>query len=332
MRSLFASKFACVLLFFSVSASVFALDPAQVPVQQFIDKMTREHDYDRTQLNKIFARVQYQPEILELLDRPAERLDWYQYRPIFLKEGRIKQGVSFWEANAADLARAEQQFGVAQRIIVAIIGVETYYGRHRGKHSVVDALSTIGFSEHKRRGFFLSELEHVLLLAREERTDPLLLKGSYAGAMGIPQFIASSFRSYAIDFDDDGKRDLWNNTTDAIGSVANYLKVHKWQRGAPIANPVNGRGKLIEEYAQKGLKPTIAVSELRQAGIVSAKGSGTPLSDDALASIVALQEQDETIYFETYQNFYAITRYNRSPLYAMAVTQLGDAIAARRHQ
>lgn len=321
---------AAFILILCINTSAWALDSNQAQVQQFIDKMAHDHAYDRTQLNDIFKRTQLRPKILELLDRPAEKLEWHQYRPIFLKEGRIKQGVIFWEANAAVLDQAEKKFGVAKETIVAIIGVETYYGRHRGKHSVVDALSTIGFSDHRRQAFFLSELEHVLLLAREEQTDALQLKGSYAGAMGIPQFIASSFRNYAIDFDDDGKRDLWNNPADAIGSVANYLSVHRWQRDAPIANVVVSDPSTLAPFIENGLKPTIELSELRRAGVRTVNARRVPTDESTLTSVIVLKNKTEKIYVETYQNFYAITRYNHSPLYAMAVVQLGEAIATRK--
>jgi membrane-bound lytic murein transglycosylase B len=213
-------------------------------VREFIADMNKKHGLKKDELLKAFAQVDINQKIIDAITRPAEAKPWYEYRPIFLTDKRINGGVEFWKQHDAALSRAYKDFGVAPEIIVAIIGVESLYGKYRGRYSVLESLSTLAFNYPKRSRFFKSELEQFLLLAREENMDPVKLKGSYAGAMGKPQFISSSFRSYAVDFDNDGKRDLWDNSVDVIGSVANYFAKHKWRRGHPIASKasVNGNG------------------------------------------------------------------------------------------
>ena len=209
-------------------------------------------------------------------------------------------------------------------IIVAIIGVETRYGRHAGRYPVLDALSTLGFHYPPRAAFFRSELEQFLLLTREEHMDPATPLGSYAGAMGRPQFMPSSFRNYAVDFDGDGRRDIWRNDADVIGSVANYFARHGWVRGGPIAQRIHALDPArFEDVIEAGFKPAFRVAELRARGLRLA----APLPDDTRAALLALKRDGETQYWLALHNFYVITRYNHSPLYAMAVYQLADAIA-----
>lgn len=309
----------CLLLSSALSAQEFP----QQEVDAFIDKMVQEHQFSREKLETLFAGVKSQQSIIDAITRPAESKPWYQYRPIFVTEKRIRDGVAFWQKNQALLNRAEKTYGVPAQIIVAIVGVETFYGRHKGGYRVIDALATLGFNYPPRAAFFRGQLEHFLLMAREEKRDPLSFHGSYAGAMGMPQFIPSSFRNYAVDFDNDGHRDLWDNRADIIGSVAHYFSQHHWQPGGAIASRAKIKGEVPQALLDKGLKPSTPVASLKAEGI----SLQSPFPDDAEAALLALESQEgKQEYWVTLHNFYVITRYNRSPLYAMAVYQLGEAI------
>lgn len=289
--------------------------------------MVSEHQFAQPKLAKLFSQVKHQPSIIEAITRPAEAKPWYRYRPIFLTERRINGGIKFWQEHAALLARAEKEYGVPAQIIVAIIGVETFYGRNKGSYRVIDALSTLGFDYPPRGKFFRNQLEEFLLMAREEKRDPLEFLGSYAGAMGMPQFMPSSFRSYAVDFDGDSRRDLWDNPADIIGSVANYFARHHWRQGEPVAERISLQGGAPQSLLDKGLKPSLSLDELKAIGI----NPVTPLKDDDTAALLALDSSEgEQEHWLTRQNFYVITRYNRSPLYAMAVYQLAEAIRTSR--
>lgn len=291
-------------------------------VQEFIQDMVKKHGFDQALLTFWLKDIKQQTTALEAIARPAERKPWKDYQPIFLTSKRIKQGVEFWKQHEAILAKAEKQFGVPAEIIVAIIGVETFYGQRSGNYPVLDALATLGFDYPPRADFFRKELEQYLLMSREENIDPRELKGSYAGAMGMPQFISSSFRSYAIDFDGDGKRDLWNSTADAIGSVANYFSRHGWRRGDPIITPANV-SKVMDDIGDKQMKPYMAVAEFKRLG-VKPKHS---FNDSEQATLLKLDGSDGDEYWMGLNNFYVITRYNHSPLYALAVFQLAQAVA-----
>ncbi|MCK5002102.1 MAG: lytic murein transglycosylase B [Gammaproteobacteria bacterium] len=287
-------------------------------VQEFIDQMVDKHDFDRAVLNQWVAKANRLDGVLEAIAKPAEKtLTWEQYRPIFLKKKRIKLGKEFIQKNRVLLERAEKETGVSKSIIAAIIGVETYYGRHKGKTSVFDSLMTLGFDYPPRSKFFRSELEHFLLLAREVDIDVSSIKGSYAGAMGMPQFISSSYRAYAVDFDGDGKRDLWDSTADVIGSVANYFKKHGWQRGGDVVQ--RARVKTSPENATRNkLKPHTSIADFRHQGVITNKA----YADDVMATLVTLEGDDGIEHWLGLKNFYVITRYNHSALYAMAVYQL----------
>lgn len=297
-------------------------------VKSFIADMSQRHGFELAQLDKLFAQTKTQESIIKAITRPAERKDWHQYRPIFLGQSRIDGGVKFWQQHAATLQRAAEKFGVDPSIIVGIIGVETRYGRHAGNYKVMDALSTLAFDYPPRSQFFRKELEHYLLMTREEKVDPLALRGSYAGAMGQPQFISSSYRSYAIDFNNDGKRDIWGSTEDAIGSVANYLARHGWQRNRPITQKLNTsdvtQPTLLKE---KALKPSHTIASLKQSGF---GGFQQNLLDTETAAVINLKNKNSTESWLGLNNFYVITRYNHSALYAMAVFQLGEEIKAAR--
>jgi membrane-bound lytic murein transglycosylase B len=296
-------------------------------VQIFINEMVAQHGFSKEELEKVFSQAHRSDDILALMSKPAEkRLAWYEYRKIFLTRSRIQGGVAFWNRNAAVLAQAEKTYGVAPQIIVAIIGVETRYGGNMGSHRVLDALSTLAFDYPPRGAFFRGELEQYLLLAREEHIDVLRTKGSYAGAMGYGQFIPSSYQRYAVDFDQDGKRDLWDSPMDIVGSVANYLRVNGWDSGAPVTTRAGVTGDGFKNVIEKGLKPELSVKQLKSEGITPAR----PLPDNTLAALISLDQENGPEYWLGLNNFYVITRYNHSPLYAMAVYQLSEEIRQAR--
>lgn len=311
----------CLILSAPLSAQEF---PDQYPAfQSFIKKMVTEHRFSEQELRTLFNKVEYKQSIIDAITRPAEGKPWYQYRPIFVTEKRIREGVAFWKKNQQLLKRAEETYGVPAHIVVAIVGVETFYGRHKGSYRVMDSLSTLGFDYPERADFFLRQLEQFLLMAREEKRDPLSFQGSYAGAMGMPQFMPSSFRDYAVDFDSDGHRDLWENNADIIGSVANYFSRHHWQPGGAIASRATVKGEVPQALLEKGLTPSIPVAKLKDEGITTQ----ADFPGDENAALLDLESgPDEHEYWVTLNNFYVITRYNKSPLYAMAVYQLSEAI------
>lgn len=295
----------------------------QPQVQTFIDMMVDKHGFTREELVTVFSAAERREDILELMRKPAEkRLQWYEYRKIFLTTARIEGGVGFWQENADTLDKAAAAFGVDPQIIVAIIGVETRYGSNTGRHRVLDALSTLAFDYPPRSEFFTGELEQYLLLAREEDIDIVATTGSYAGAMGYGQFIPSSYRSYAVDFDKDGKRDLWSNKMDIIGSVANYFKQHGWKPGTPVAVRAQVEGDDYHTILDLGYKPNTVLDAMRHDGITPL----TPLPDDLVAALLRFEQPDGPEYWLGFNNFYTITRYNHSPLYAMAVFQLSEEI------
>lgn len=298
-------------------------------VDEFVAEMTRDYGFASEQLLALFAQAERKQAILDAISRPAERVKpWKEYRPIFITDSRIAQGVDFWRQNEEALTRAEQVYGVPPQVIVAIIGVETFYGRNTGNYRVIDALSTLGFDYPPRQPFFRQQLKEFLLLAREEQVDPLTLKGSYAGAMGLPQFMPSSFRAYAVDFDDDGHIDIWNNPVDAIGSAASYFKQHGWAAGGPVVARARVSGERVAEGLSPGLDPVKTVAELRELGWTVE----SPVAEDMAVTAFRLEGADGDEYWLGLPNFFVITRYNRSVMYAMAVHQLSEALAAARGQ
>lgn len=308
-----------------------ANDPApfedMAPIHEFIDEMATKHQFDPLELKAVFSQVRRHQSILDAISRPAESKPWYQYRPIFMTRERVRGGVLFWNENEDIIARAAEKFRVAPEILVAIVGVETRYGQHTGNYPVLDSLSTLAFAYPPRAGFFRSELEQYLLMTREERLDPLQQKGSYAGAMGMPQFISSSFRHYAVDFDGDGKRNLWDNTADAIGSVANYFRKHGWKQGEPVAHRVKVSGLKYRELIDDSIKPPrFSPDEMRLAGVALPDD----LPDDLKGTLLELDSGDGPEYWAVWHNFYVISRYNRSALYSMAVYQLSQEIVDSR--
>lgn len=307
---------------FLLSGSTHADLATREDVRHFIAEMKAEHGFEPARLEQLFSKVELRQDILRAISRPAESKPWHQYRPIFLTESRIREGVAFWREHAGLLARVEQEYGVPASVIVAILGVETRYGRHSGGYRVMDALSTLAFGYPPRSKFFRSQLQQYLLMAREEAFDPLQLTGSYAGAMGQPQFIPSSFRAYAIDFDGDGRRNLWDSVADVVGSIANYFAKHDWRAGEPIAARAVLNGEGYQPLVEKGYRPSVTVGELQDLGVEPQ----VPFEPHLEAALIALETENGPEHWVTLHNFYVITRYNHSALYAMAVYQLAEAI------
>jgi len=297
------------------------------PVNQFIAEMVKEYKFDSNSLTELFKKVHLHQSIIDAISRPAESKPWYEYRQIFVNRERVRGGVLFWNQNQATIAAVAKAYKIAPEILVAIVGVETRYGQHTGRYPVIDSLSTLAFAYPPRANFFRGELKQYLLMTREEGLDPLLQKGSYAGAMGMPQFISSSFRHYAVDFDKDGKRDLWGNPADALGSIANYFSKHGWRYNQPIANHVTVSGlKYREMIDNTSLKPRFTPEQMRLAGV--ALDGKVP--ENIKGCLIELDSGNGPEYWAVWENFYVISRYNHSALYAMAVHQLGEEILKSR--
>lgn len=304
---------------------------AQRPeVRDFVRELAERHGFAERELLELFARVKPLDGVLQAIRPQPERArSWQQYRAIFVNEARIAAGLEFWEAHRATLERAQRAFGVPEEIVVAIIGVETFYGRNTGRWRVLDALATLAFDYAPRAPYFRRELENFLLLARDTQIDVFEVRGSYAGAIGIPQFMPGSVRRYAVDFDGDGQVDLRRNAADAIGSVANFLKEHGWNAGAPVLLAAQVKGEAYRAYADGSVTPRHALSELIGAGVQPA--SPTEGLEQAQAVLVELSTPEQPSEYRVgLQNFWVITRYNRSAFYASAVAELAQALRASR--
>jgi|SRR5690554_112632 len=302
-----------------------ATDMSSPEHNAFFQKLASEHKISRADAMAILEQAQVSEEVLEAIAKPWEAKPWFEYYPIFLTERRLEQGLNFWREHQTTLERAEREYGVPAQIIVAIIGVETFYGGYLGRHKVLDSLYTLAFHYPPRETFFRSELGHFLALVQEEKLPATELLGSYAGAMGFGQFISSSYRAYAVDFDGDGQRDLISNPVDAIGSVANYFAKHKWQAAQPIATPAwVSQGANVDAFiSNRGQQLTHTVGELLDAGIHFT----TEAERDTKARLFKFDESaGNASYWVALPNFYSITRYNHSPLYAMAVFQLSEQL------
>ena len=271
----------------------------------------------------LLDQAKYQQSIIDAITRPAEAKPWKDYRPIFLTAERITKGRAFLQNHRAALDEVEARTGVPAAIIVAIVGVETNYGANTGRYKVLDALYTLGFFYEPRASFFRGELAQAFALAKEEDLDLRTITGSYAGAMGWGQFIPSSYRAYAVDGDGNDHRDLWNSLPDVFASVANYFKVHKWQAGEPVAIPAL-RAETAADFVPDSLQANFTLSELAEQGYRPARAIGHAVP----ATLLRLEGASGTEYWITFNNFYVISRYNRSPLYSMAVFQLAQAIAS----
>lgn len=318
-----AFSFVCCSALLSFSFISKAAPPAEL--ETFYQQLQEQHQVSRADAEAILAGAKVSEEVLEAIARPWEARPWYEYYPIFLTERRVEHGLAFWKEHKETLERAEREYGIPVEIIVAIIGVETSYGQFMGRHRVLDSLYTLAFHYPPRQRFFRSELGHFLALVSEENLPAEELMGSYAGAMGYGQFISSSYRAYAVDFSGNGQRDLLRNPVDAIGSVANYFARHNWQAGAPVASPawVSPETEVAALTSGRGQQLTHTVAQLREAGVHFI----TDAPDTTRARLFAFQEPDEQMsYWVAMPNFYSITRYNHSPLYAMVVFQLAEQL------
>jgi membrane-bound lytic murein transglycosylase B len=301
-------------------------DVERAEIQTFIDEVAARHSLDKDDLRKLIAKAEPQPKIVELMSKPAERvLAWWEYRNRFLTEKRIADGVRFWNEHRAVLDKVSSERGVPAEYLVAIMGVETVYGNVTGRNRVLDALATLAFDYPPRSAFFRSELEEFVLLTREESIDPLTATGSYAGAMGVPQFMPSSYRRYAVDGDADQKRNLWNNMEDVVASIANYFREHGWETGAPVITEAELDPEPTFTIDTRNLELNETIEGLNAKGVrvKIAAPAETPVL------LVSAEQQDGPAYRVGFKNFQVITRYNRSVRYAMAVHDLAQAIAAR---
>ncbi|MFA6921393.1 MAG: lytic murein transglycosylase B [Gallionella sp.] len=291
--------------------------PASLPgIPEFIDEMVVKHQFKRDELTALFEHANHRPRIIEAISRPATIKPWLEYRAAFVNENRIKPGLLFWKKYRIALQRAEKKYGVPQEIIVSLIGVETLYGQNMGDFRILDALTTLAFDYPRRATFFRDELENYLLLSREQQFDLLGVRGSYAGAMGIPQFMPSSYRKYAVDFNGNHKTDLLNEPADAIGSVGNYLQGYGWIKGGLIASHAEIAGEIPTVSTQRSL------AEWAQLG-VRAK-----VRRDEPARLLNFTVEQGKAYWLGFNNFDVITRYNNSDFYAMSVFELAEALKA----
>ena len=312
----------CALL--GSSGPVSALDTERDDIAAFVAQMHEEHGLDADSVRQVLAQAEIKQAILDAISKPAERtLKWFEYRPIFVTEKRISKGKEFWQAHLGTLAGISEEYGVAPEILVAIVGVETYYGKIMGSYRVLDALGTLAFEYPPRADFFRKQLVEFLILSGESGVDPVAATGSYAGAMGAPQFIPSSFRAYAVDQDKDERIDLWGNWHDILASVANYFNAHGWKNGEEIAVRATRNGESIP--GSRDLVMDTTVGALRAAGweFETAMPAETP------AMAIKLQGNSSPEYWVGFNNFRVITRYNHSVMYAMAVNQLAQEVAHR---
>jgi membrane-bound lytic murein transglycosylase B len=294
-------------------------------VEIFIEEMVQKHQFEARALRRLFSQVQPRPAILRAISTPGTARPWHKFRSRYLEPARVNGGVAFWREHAATLERASREFGIPEEIIVATIGVETFYGRNTGSFRVLDALTMLAFRYPPRAELFRSELEQYLLLARETGLHPAGIRGSYAGAMGIPQFLPSSYRSHAIDFDGDGKRDIINSPADAIGSVANYYKAFGWRPGETVVVPAEVEGSGIAALLETGIKPQLKVAELKSQGVTPVM----PIEEGVEAALFMVESATGPRYWLGLNNFYVITRYNRSVNYALTVSELAQELRAR---
>ncbi|WP_115719369.1 lytic murein transglycosylase B [Gallaecimonas mangrovi] len=296
---------------------------AQIPDDQ-AKTLAQLSGLTEQQVQKAMDGVEKNPKIIKAITTPWESKPWYQYEPIFITQKRLDKGLAFWKANEALLKQAQAKYQVPASVIVAIIGVETYYGTHMGSYPVRDALYTLGFYYPPRGSFFTKELAQYLKLAHQQdwQQSP---DGSYAGAMGMGQFMPSSYQAYAVDFDGDGKRDLFSSNADAIGSVANYFHVHGWQMGEPVMVSASVKGKAP---VTGGLDIDSTLGQLKKAGVTPS----VAMDENTAAKLFAFKLKDGTDYQVAFHNFYVITRYNRSPLYARAVWTLASQLEQAHDQ
>ncbi|QFU24033.1 lytic murein transglycosylase B [Shewanella eurypsychrophilus] len=309
----------------TANTSILIEDSAVVPLKTEFLHTQQELGFTKQEVEQFLGKANYDQAVIDAMTKPWEAKPWHKYHPIFLTDKRLNAGLAFWNEHQATITKASEKFGVAPEIIIAIIGIETFYGGYMGNYPVVDALYTLGFYYPPRADFFRKELSNLQTLVKEEQLDINNLNGSYAGAMGFGQFIPSSYRHYAVDFDDDGRRDLLNNPVDAIGSVANYFHQHGWKENAPVVLPLSVDSELpspLKVWA--GEKLHYRAADILSPQVSLAKAIDLDISQPAM--IVELEQENGNEYWLGLNNFYVITRYNRSPLYAMAVYQFSQEL------
>ena len=302
-------------------------------VKAFAEELSKRHSWEASEIQALFAQASKRQDIIEKISKPAEKVwTWGKYKNLLVTQERVDAGAQFWCENRSEFDRAQEKYGVDAAYLTAIIGIETYYGRHTGKYPVLESLLTLAFDYPPRSRFFKSELEQFLILTREEAIDPVTMKGSYAGAMGLGQFISSSYRHYAVDFDGDGQRDLLNNRSDAIGSVANYFAKHKWQGKHAVARQVvpqtAAQTEVLDALAKNsGLKPETPLSDIPNFAQLLPGSEG-----DQRVTVKRLINGDNVEYWLGFHDFYVITRYNHSHLYALAVEHLARDIRTAKQE
>lgn len=322
------SLIAVILSTFSMSIQAKPSEPWLFPeplphnMQAFIDQMASKYHFNKRKLTQLLLQAQYIPQVLQSADHPMEKQTWDSYRKYFLSENRIRQGVNYWKTHQQTLQDIQKKYGVDPSIIVAIIGIETLYGKNSGRFQELGALSTLAFAYPQRSSFFQKELKEFLILSRDYHLPPLELKGSYAGALGIPQFMPSSYRYYAVNYSNNNKVDLLHDHSDAIASVANYLKKSGWQENAPIAVPAKAKHEIPAQLISKNAKNHQPLHQWLSYGIKINK----PINHQTPAALIALQNTHNKEYWLVFHNFRAILSYNTNITYAMAVYQLSQAI------
>jgi len=328
MKNFFRLLLCAAALLPAVAAAATAVSPRpslEPEIQAFVGEMVERHGFDRVALEKTFRETRFLGSIIKAMDAPATALPWHEFRARHITDGRIKAGLQFWSEHQALLEKAAAEYRVPAELIVSTIGVETIFGRRTGTIGVLDALTTLAFGYPRRAAFFRGELEQFLLLARENDIPLTGLKGSFAGAIGIPQFMPSSYRKYAVDFDGDGVRDL-RRVADAIGSVANYYRQFGWRAGEAVIVPVDVGDTQLDAMLAGGILPHLAVAEYRKRGVVPLE----PVADEVNGALFTVMSEAGPRYWLGLNNFYVITRYNRSINYAMAVHELATALRRQR--
>ncbi|MBS0378079.1 MAG: lytic murein transglycosylase B [Proteobacteria bacterium] len=314
---------------YAQTAAPAGFDLKRPEIVSFINEVAAKDGYSKKEVRALLKAAQPQPKIIEAMNRPLEKAaPWWEYRDHFVTPERIDEGVQFWSEHRDDLERIAGQYQVPPEYIVAILGVETKYGRILGHYRVLDSLSTLAFDYPQRQAFFRSELEQFLILARENKLDPLTLVGSYAGAIGAPQFMPSSYRRYAVDADGDEKRDLWGDWNDVIASVANYLREKGWTPGGPVLTEATLEPDPNFQIDPRNLELNETLASLANRGV----RVDLALPPDTPAVLISAEQRDGPAYRIGFHNFYVISRYNASARYVMAVNDLAQAVAVRaRH-
>lgn len=330
MRRIFTQLLLLFVIIFATKVEAETNYAKREDVQAFITHMVKKYHFNRQELNVLFSKVKERKQVIKHLNKPLEKEYWSTYQRLFVSEWRIEHGVKFWNKYEDALRRAEKTYGVPASIIVATIGVETRYGERTGEYRVMDSLTNIAFSDSRRAAYFRQELEELLLLSREQHIDPLKFMGSYAGAIGQPQFMPSSYRYYAVNFSHSGKIDLMHNEVDVIGSIANYYSKAGWKMGQPVTIPAKKIGDRYNYLQKKGKIPrTTTIGEISRYGIVPTRKVG---NEDLKVSVVPLENHYDTEYWLAFKNFGVIKRYNPNNLYAMAVYQLSAYITDLRER